>query len=50
MCSDREERKWILNCLKTNLENKIILRNKKYILEIKEKTVRGLNENLPEND
>lgn len=28
MSSERGEKKWILNCLKKNLENKIILRNK----------------------
>ena len=33
MSSESGEKKWILNCLKKNLENKIILRNKEIYTE-----------------
>ena len=41
MSSERGEKKWILNCLKKNLENKIILRNKQIYIGDEGKTQWG---------
>lgn len=50
MSSERGKKKWILNCLKKNLENKIILRNKQIYTGDEGKKLSEMVANLLENN